>query len=204
MPPCRSKAVERTKRCCELVKPEIVIDPGSALSFAKSCGVPTTAIVFPAPTVNSFTTMAFATMDANVAVMVPTPDVKVVVSLDVAMQVVAPFSAPPWAFVKHRWTVQIFPAESATEERSPSLPSVMAVLSPANHRMAIFPASRFSVATVQARLVPAVLLWAVHVAPPTPKAACAGETWTRSRLRIKRTNFIPVFNLQYLFMAMGP
>ncbi|MDP2278741.1 MAG: hypothetical protein Q8K51_11010 [Nitrospirota bacterium] len=112
--------------------------------------------------------------------MVPEPDVKVVVSLDVAMQVVAPFSAPPWAFVKHRCTVQIFPAESATEERSPSLPSAVAVLSPANHRMAIFPALRFSVATVQIRVVPAVLFWAVQVAPPVPKAACAGETIRRN------------------------
>ena len=120
-------------------------------------------------------------MDANVAVMVPTPDVKVVVSLDQAMQVVAPAAAPPWAFVKHRWTVQVFPAESVTEERSPSLPSTAAVLSPANHKTAIFLASRFSVATVQVRLVPAVLLWAVHVAPPVPKAACAREAVKRSK-----------------------
>ena len=112
-------------------------------------------------------------MDEKLAVMGPEPEVKVVVSLDVATQVVAPVAAVPWLFVKHRWTVQTFPAESETEERSPSLPSTVAVLSPANHKTAIFPASRFSVATVQASVVPAVLLWAVHVAPPTPKAACA-------------------------------
>jgi hypothetical protein len=78
-----------------VVKPEIVIEPGSEPSFARSCGAPTTAIVFPAPIVNSFTTMAFAVIDEKFAVMVPEPDVKVVLSLDQAMQVVAPFADPP-------------------------------------------------------------------------------------------------------------
>ncbi len=116
----RSNAVERTnKYSVEAVRPEIAIEPGSRLSSARSCGVPATSIVFPAATVKFFTTMAFAVVVVKFAVMVAElAVVKAAVILDVAMQVVAPVSAVPWLFVKHRWTVQVFPAESATEASS--------------------------------------------------------------------------------------
>jgi hypothetical protein len=124
------------------VSPVILIAPASAPSFARSLEL-TTEIELPESTVNSFTINAFETMEAKFVVIVLAPEVSWEVIFEVAIHVVAPAAALPCELVKQRCTVHVLLPESVTEERRPSFPSVVAVLSPENHKTAIFPASMF-------------------------------------------------------------
>ena len=67
-----SAAIPRIERYSRLLRPDIVMLPGSAPSFARSCGVPATEIVAPAAMLNSQAEIALAvTLLARLAVIVP-------------------------------------------------------------------------------------------------------------------------------------